>query len=91
MDLTQNSSQDTALDILILASPPGAEDDVDRAVKVGKLVHDLWILRAMNPSQSPRRRDDLGSIEMTDIPKPEMGADDDEQRCYMTLPPLARI
>ena len=46
MDLTQNLPPDTALDTLILASPPGADDDVDRAIKVGKLFHDLWTLRA---------------------------------------------
>ncbi len=45
MDLTQNSSQDTALDFLILATPPGAADDIERAIKVGRLFHDLWTLR----------------------------------------------
>lgn len=46
MDLTRNSTQDTALDVLILATPPGAADDIERAIKVGRLVHDLWTLRA---------------------------------------------
>jgi len=45
MDLTQNSSQDTALDALILATPPGAAEDIERAIKVGRLFHDLWTLR----------------------------------------------
>jgi hypothetical protein len=45
MDLTQNSPPETALDTLILASPPSADDVLDRAIKVGKLFHDLWTLR----------------------------------------------
>ena len=46
MDLTRNSTQDSALDVLFLATPPGAADDIERAIKVGRLVHDLWTLRA---------------------------------------------
>ena len=37
---------DSALDVLTLATPRGAEDDISRAIKVGKLLHELWTLRA---------------------------------------------
>ena len=46
MDLALRSPQDLAFDALILATPRGADDDLDRAIKVGKLFHDLWTLRA---------------------------------------------
>jgi hypothetical protein len=46
MDLALRSPQDLAFDALILATPREADDDLDRAIKVGKLFHDLWTLRA---------------------------------------------
>jgi len=46
MDLALRPPQDLAFDALILATPRGAEDDMNTAVIVGKLFHDLWTLRA---------------------------------------------
>ena len=46
MGLTEHSRQDSALDVLILATPRGASDDVRTAILVGKLFHDLWTLRS---------------------------------------------
>ena len=37
--------QDSDFDVLILTSPRGAEDDIDKAILVGKFFHDLWTLR----------------------------------------------
>ncbi len=46
MDLALRLPQDLAFDALILATPRGADDDLDRTIKVCKLFHDLWTLRA---------------------------------------------
>ena len=46
MDLTLRPPQTSAFDVLILATPRGAEDDINTAIIVGKLFHDLWTLRA---------------------------------------------
>ena len=46
MDLIEHSQQDSALDILILAVPQGASDDIPKAMIVGMLLHDLWTLRS---------------------------------------------
>ena len=46
MDLIEHSQQDSALDILILAVPQGASDDIPKAMLVGMLLHDLWTLRS---------------------------------------------
>ena len=46
MDLTLRLPQAPAFDVLILATPRGAEDDISTAIIVGKLFHDLWTLRA---------------------------------------------
>ena len=46
LQLAPTSPLDSALDVLILATPRGAEDDISRAIKVGKLFHELWTLRA---------------------------------------------
>jgi hypothetical protein len=45
MSWVQNPPQHSDFDVLILASPRGAEDDIKKAVLVGKLFHDLWTLR----------------------------------------------
>ena len=45
MDLTLRPPQASAFDVLILATPRGAEDDINTAIIVGKLFHDLWALR----------------------------------------------
>ena len=37
--------QDSDFDVLILTSPRGAEDDIDKAILVCKFFHDLWTLR----------------------------------------------
>ena len=46
LKLAPTSPLDSALDVLILATPRGADDDISRAIKVGKLFHNLWTLRA---------------------------------------------
>ena len=46
MDLNLRPPQAPAFDVLILATPRGAEDDISTAITVGKLFHDLWTLRA---------------------------------------------
>jgi hypothetical protein len=46
MDLSLRPPQASAFDVLILATPRGAEDDINTATIVGKLLHDLWTLRA---------------------------------------------
>ncbi len=45
MSWVQNSPQQSDFDVLILVSPQGAEDDIEKAVLVGKLFLDLWTLR----------------------------------------------
>ena len=45
MSWVQNPPQQSDFDVLLLASPRGAEDDIEKAVLVGKLFHDLWTLR----------------------------------------------
>ena len=45
MDLALRLPQASAFDALILATPRGAEDDISKAIKIGKLFHDLWALR----------------------------------------------
>ena len=46
LDLAPTSPRDSALDVLILATPRDADADISRAIKVGKLFHELWTLRA---------------------------------------------
>jgi hypothetical protein len=46
MDLIEHSQEDSALDILILAAPQGASDNIHKAILVGRLFHDLWTLRS---------------------------------------------
>ena len=41
----QAQNEEEVLDFLILARPPGAEDDIKLATSIGKLFHDLWTLR----------------------------------------------
>ncbi len=45
MARAQAQNEEEALDFLILARPPGADDNIKLATSIGKLFHDLWTLR----------------------------------------------
>jgi hypothetical protein len=46
MDLTLGVPLARAFDLLTLATPRGADGDINKAILVGKFFHDLWTLRA---------------------------------------------
>ena len=46
MDLALDVPLDRAFDLLTLAIPRGADGDINKAIRVGKLFHDMWTLRA---------------------------------------------
>ena len=47
MQLTRLLSKQDAYSTLILARPEGATENIDRAIAVGALLHDLWQMRCM--------------------------------------------